>query len=138
MLAIAEHDRDSAAVLARYFTREDRKRDTYLFRQGDPGDALYLLGEGSVAVVAEADGDEHVIRHYRAGAMIGEMSIHTGDARSASVLVEADTTLYRMDADDLRRLQRDHPAVAEQLIRYTVRVLSERLRRASRELQRLM
>jgi SulP family sulfate permease len=135
MMLVTDQDTRSAKVLGAYFTREEHEHGTYLFRQGEPGDSLYLLGSGAVAVAMEVGGVERLIRYYQAGAMIGEMALLTGDPRSASVLVETDATVYRMQADQLHALQAEHPSVAEKLNRYTFRLLSERLVRANRELQ---
>ncbi|TVR06149.1 MAG: cyclic nucleotide-binding domain-containing protein, partial [Spirochaetaceae bacterium] len=42
------------------------ERNEYLFRKGDPGDALYLVVSGSLEVLAEdSDGTERVIAHVR-------------------------------------------------------------------------
>lgn len=138
LLAILIEDEKTAAQLAPYFREQASGAEEYLFRQGDAGDSLYLVGSGSVAVVIKAGGKDRVLRRYQAGAVLGEMAVYTGEPRSASVLIEADAVLYRLDAGQLEKMQVEHSAAAGKLHTYIIRLLSERLSRANRELQRYL
>ena len=138
MLKLLLEDEDAAKVLAPYFQEEKKAAEDYLFHQGDTGDSLYVVGTGSVAVVIEVGGKKRILRRYQAGAILGEMAVYTGEPRSASVLIEEDTVLYRLDADQLKKVQEENPAAAGQLHAYIVCLLSERLGRANRELRRYL
>src|SRR4051794_29533052 len=49
-----------------------------LFRQGDPGDSLYILVQGRLAVtILQNDGREQVIDELDPGATVGEMALLT-------------------------------------------------------------
>jgi hypothetical protein len=58
-----------------------------LFREGDPGDAVYLIIKGSVCVFIGGDGTrpERVLSELGAGACIGEMAVLDASPRSATV-----------------------------------------------------
>ena len=64
------------------------------------------------------------------------MAIYTGENRTASVRIERDSTLFRLDKDKLESMSRKFPASTAALQTYIVKVLSERLSRANRNLSR--
>jgi SulP family sulfate permease len=132
-------DQGTARDMAPYFVEVSVPKGTYLFRRGEPGDSLYLIGVGSVAVLLDTDdGDEIVLRRYRAGAIFGEMSLYTGKPRSAGVRTEEDVVLYRLDADRFETMQNVHGKAAATLHTYIIRLLAERVERANRERQRYL
>ncbi|MBD3645854.1 MAG: cyclic nucleotide-binding domain-containing protein, partial [Pseudomonadales bacterium] len=138
VLILITQDDQIARDIVPWFTTERRAKGEYLFRQGEKGDSLYLVSSGSAAVVIEDKGQQRVLRRYRAGAILGEMALYTGDTRSASVVIEQDAVLYRLTIDQLHAMEEAHPHAAGLLHAYVVRVLSERLNRANRELQRYL
>ena len=65
-------------------------RGSYLFLQGDPADALYVVRSGSVAILLSSpDGRELVINEMRPGDCFGELGLLTGRSRSAHALARA-------------------------------------------------
>jgi NTE family protein len=72
--------------------------DQWLFRQGDEGDAFYVLRSGRVEVVVEHATGPEVINVLRTGAALGELSLLTHQPRAASVRAVRDTELLRLDA----------------------------------------
>jgi putative ABC transport system ATP-binding protein len=57
-----------------------------VFRQGDQGDLVYIVDEGTLDVVREhADGSEEILASLGAGAFFGEMGPFFGLARTATV-----------------------------------------------------
>ena len=132
-------DESDVELLANYFVVENRAAGEYLFHEGDRGESLYFVGSGSVVVVLEMAGQhEHVLRKYKAGAVLGEMALYTGENRTASVRIEEEATLYRLDKEKLEVMSGQLPASVAVLNTYVVRVLSERLGRATRNLSRYM
>ena len=65
--------------------------DEALVREGDVGDELIVIVEGSVRVVrAQPDGTERLIRRYEAGDHIGELAVLREAPRAATVIAEGD------------------------------------------------
>ena len=56
---------------------------TDLFREGDPGDGLFLVIAGEINVTKRAPSGEHSLARLGPGGVLGEMSLVTADARSA-------------------------------------------------------
>jgi SulP family sulfate permease len=124
-------------LLADFFVVEDRAAGEYLFNEGDSGESLYFVGSGTVVVVLKVPSQvERILRKYKAGAILGEMAIYTGENRTASVRIEKDARLFRLDKEKLEDMSRKFPASTAALHTYIVKVLSERLGRANRNLSR--
>jgi len=99
--------------------------DTLLFREGEPGDYLFIIGEGQVAVIkALGTPGERVVALRGPGEIIGEMSLFALDGtRSASVRTTCPSFLLELRQADFHELLERQPRLANEV----VRVLSERL-----------
>ena len=79
--------------------------DEKLCRQGEAGDSFYIIRSGSVGVwVAGADGIPVVVAHLGSGAFFGEMSLLTGEPRSATVIAEGDVEVVCVSRQDFSGL----------------------------------
>jgi NTE family protein len=101
-----------------------------LMRQGEPGDAMFWLVNGRLQAFVDSDGEERLVREMGRGAVIGEISLFTHEARSASVIAVRDSLLVRLDRAVFDALLPQHPALSVLLARQIV----ERLRSESRAL----
>ena len=72
---------------------------------------LLVSGQASVRL-AEAEGE---VARLREGAVFGEMSLLTGDARSATVVAEADCELLEIGAEAFRRVVLTDSAIVERI-----------------------
>jgi SulP family sulfate permease len=131
------YDEKDVQLLSDYFVSEQRKAGEYLFQEGDKGESLYFVGSGTVVVVMKVPNQkDRILRKYKAGAILGEMAIYTGENRTASVRIEKDAELFRLDKHQLDVMGQKFPASTAALHTYIVRLLAERLGRANRELSR--
>lgn len=91
----------------------------WLFRQGDEADSLYLLARGRLQVWIESQDHnvrrEHFVAEVGPGETVGEISLLTGDRRSASIRAVRDSLLLRMDAAAFDRLARERPELVRRL-----------------------
>ena len=96
-----------------------------IFRQGDPGDALYVVQHGAVAIrLVSADGKELEIAKLSDGDIFGELAVLDGAPRSAQATAVGPTALARLLRVDLLRVARWHPQLNEVLLQ----VVAQRLR----------
>lgn len=84
-----------------------------IVRQGDPGGSLFVIRRGDVAVTLA--GAQGRVAHLQAGDVFGEMSLLTGEPRSATVMAENDCELFEIDANGFRRLVLANPTVLERI-----------------------
>ena len=91
-------------------------------RQGADAHWLYLIEDGEASVSVSDGGVEHKVARLRAPAFFGEMSLLTGEQRSATVIAIGEVECFRLDKDALRRLLARRPELAAHL----AHVLAER------------
>ena len=93
-----------------------------LMEQGDAGDSMYISVSGRLRVyVRDEAGTQNIVRELSRGQIIGEMSLFTGEPRSASVVAIRETVLVRLRKAAFELMVRQNPgvsaAVTSQLIR---------------------
>lgn len=97
-----------------------------LFRQGDTGDALYVVAEGSVAVIHEGPPRQELTR-FGPGSFFGEVALVTEEPRSATVTAEVESQLLAVDREAVRMLVADFPDVLPVILRFLRERLVDRL-----------
>jgi CRP/FNR family transcriptional regulator, cyclic AMP receptor protein len=128
-LSTGELERVAQVGVPRSFPRETR-----IFHEGDPGDACYIVREGSARVTREhPDGRAITLATLGPGAIFGELAMLDGERRSASVEATENTELVALPASDVRKLIREHPEMAEKLVVALTRRLREANERISRQ-----
>jgi CRP-like cAMP-binding protein len=81
--------------------------------QGEPGSALYAIAGGTARVAVRTDGAaEHDVATLRAGDVFGEMSLLTGDPRTASVYSLGDLAVAEVSKESLAPLLAANGALA--------------------------
>lgn len=84
-------------------------------REGERDDGLYMLVEGEAIVRIGAGPERRDVARLGAGQFFGEMSLMTGEARTASVVAATDLVCYRVDKPAFERILRETPSVADQI-----------------------
>ncbi|WP_418318784.1 Crp/Fnr family transcriptional regulator [Piscinibacter sakaiensis] len=107
------------------------------FREGEPGDRMFVLEAGRAAVVKGWQGSEVLLHHLEAGDCFGEMALMDLFPRSASVIAETDCVAIELTTESLAGLfERDLEQFA--LIQMNIgREVCRRLRAADDRLFRL-
>jgi CRP-like cAMP-binding protein len=122
----ASLDDDAARDLRNLLSDKTVPQNTRLFRQGDKGDAMYLIESGRVRISIRDDDDAEVILAELAqGDFFGEMSIIDGRQRSADAKVIEDAQLAILSRDSFLSFVRNNPDVALEMLS----ALTDRLRR---------
>ena len=69
-----------------------------LMEQGESGDSAYLCISGRLRVYVRGDdGSQRMVREMSRGEVIGEMSLYTGEPRSATVIALRNSVLVKLD-----------------------------------------
>jgi CRP/FNR family transcriptional regulator, cyclic AMP receptor protein len=105
---------DRVAAIA---VRRRVPRNTTLFAQGDPGDALYAVLTGQVRIVAStADSRVVFLNLMEPGDTFGEIAVIDGGRRTASAVTVVDSELLRIGRADFMALMAGEPALAVHLL----------------------
>jgi len=84
-----------------------------VIREGDPGDALFVVASGKLDVVKGAA----KLRELGAGAVFGELALLDGAPRAATVIAASDAQLLRIPRAEFEALLDESPELARGVIR---------------------
>ncbi len=98
-----------------------------LFREGDPGDGVYLVLSGEIDVVKAGAGGERALARLAAGGVLGEMSLLTNDTRSATGRARGEAAVLRLPAARFRQLLAEGSPAALRMVAGIGEVLARRL-----------
>jgi small-conductance mechanosensitive channel/CRP-like cAMP-binding protein len=86
-----------------------------LIKQGDPGDSLFLVSEGEIAVHLAVDGASRQVATLRVGDILGEASLLTGEPRGATCVATSDVVCHTIGHDLFQQVIARRPRLAEDL-----------------------
>jgi CRP-like cAMP-binding protein/di/tricarboxylate transporter len=99
-----------------------------VFRQGDPGDGLYLIRSGSAGVSLAEPAGSRVVAVLSAPAYFGEMALLSAEPRSASIIAFTQLALWKLPRWRFEALISRQPLVLRQVAAELTRRLSETTR----------
>jgi CRP-like cAMP-binding protein len=87
-----------------------------LVRQGEEGSSLFVVADGVLEVmVRRQDGQDWPVDTITSGAVIGEMSLLTGEPRAATVRAIDGATVYEISRRQYEPLLRSRPQLLDDL-----------------------
>ena len=96
-----------------------------LFRKGEPARGIYILAKGRVEIYrSTAEGREQVLHSETPVKSVAELPAFDGGSYPASGRTAEDSELFFLSLDDFQRLHREHPEIADAVIKD----LAQRLR----------
>ena len=108
------------------------KKGDVLLHQGDAGDYLIILLDGTIRVsMVASNGREIILDYLEPGAVIGEIALLDGGERTASVTALGEGKYLKLGAKAFRDVLEKHPSVAWRLLR----VMARRLRNANNTIE---
>lgn len=111
----------------------------YLFHEGEPGDALYIIREGSVEIRKKGiDDSEQVIASLGQFSMIGEMSLITDAPRNASAVAVELTRALKIRKKIFQQMLESDSLPAYKICLAIARVLAYRLDQTDKNLVGLL
>lgn len=106
---------------------------SFLFREGEPGQDLYVLARGAVFVLSGPPGEEVVIDEMDKGSVFGEIAMLSGSTRTASIRTATACTLVRIGRDALFPLMKQEPELRDTIWRaFAARVFDDFIRASGR------
>ncbi|MDA1274147.1 MAG: cyclic nucleotide-binding domain-containing protein [Verrucomicrobia bacterium] len=125
-------ERSDLDVIVGHLGCRKLKPEEVLFKEGDPGDYMAFMIDGSVDVLQEnASGKSVIINQVSKGRSLGEMSLIDRTARSATVRARTEATVIILTREGFARLMEDRPRVALVILMAVCRMLSQHLRKQS-------
>ena len=88
-------------------------RGKTIIRQGEKGDAFYLISSGRVSVhIKKGMVGSKKVAELSTGDFFGEMALVTEETRSASVLAEENTELFVLYKSDFKKTFLSNPKIS--------------------------
>jgi SulP family sulfate permease len=129
------------AVAEELFSRmtpAPRNADGYLCRQGDPTDSLIFVERGPVSVILEREDLSPLrVRVFGAHTLVGEVGFFLDAPRSASLSAAPEATAWALSRAAFDQFMRQRPKEALALAIHVIRLQSERLTFANRQIASL-
>ena len=105
---------------------------TTLFREGDSGEAMFIVVSGEVSLSTSAGGVQRVeLDRARAGEVFGELAIISPAARFARAQATQDSELLMVERRAFQRLLEARSPAGEALLRHLTQRVCRRLRRSN-------
>jgi SulP family sulfate permease len=130
---------DSLTPLMGYLERQEVSAGGYVARQGEAGDEMFFIESGLLSVQLEVASQPATrVRTATAGAVLGEIGAYLGTLRTASIVAEQASVIYRLSSASLTRMRQEDPALAAAFNAYMARTLAERLADTTATLQAVL
>lgn len=126
---------DELRIVSKYMNFIDLGKDEILFKEGERGDYVCFVVEGSVDVLKGTGGGEYVVlATLPKGRSIGEMAVIDDFPRSATVRAQKSATLVILTRKGFDLILEKHPQVGVKILKGIARLLSQNLRQTSSRL----
>lgn len=119
---------DQLARFVQYMEIKDARQFSSIVRQGDPGDAMFLILQGEVRVRMLINNRESILATLAAGDFFGEISLFDHGPRSADVIANEDSILLRISASSFQKVVEKAPELAAPFLLAIGKTLTGRIR----------
>ena len=99
-----------------------------IFREGEPGDGLFILVSGSVRISKRSATGEEALAILEPNAFFGEMALIDFLPRAADAIANSQTDVFFIPLSALRGLLEEHHQLAMKVLFALCEVLTQRLR----------
>lgn len=129
-------DDDEIAHVANICSEHTFKSAQTIFKEGEPGNRLFIIAEGEVRISRDIPGSgEEALTVLKKGACFGEMSVFDRSARSTNAIANKDCTMITITRADFEELLDFNRDLGYKVLWSIVRLLSKRLRVANDNLR---
>jgi CRP/FNR family cyclic AMP-dependent transcriptional regulator len=129
-------DDSEIAEIAEICREEKFVSGEYIFREGEHGNRLYLIGDGEVRISRDVPGSgEEALAILKPGALFGEMAVFDRSERSTHAISHGGTTVLTIARPDFEMALDFNREIAYKVLWAVTRVLSGRLRNTNDSLR---
>ena len=123
-----DHEMD---VLVGILRMQKLQSGEYLFKQGMPGTACYIIAQGNIRVTLGAPPKEQELAVLPKGALFGQVALIDGGRRSANCIAQDNTVVLALDRNEFDLLFRSGSSFAFKFLDVLIRILVGQLRSAN-------
>jgi CRP/FNR family transcriptional regulator, cyclic AMP receptor protein len=123
-------DRNEIAALLRQATKATYRAGETVYYEGELGQAMFVVMQGSFEVYRQSGGETVVLAHVLPGEHFGEIALIANRPRSGTVRAVTEAVALRLTKEALFA----QPAIASRLMRNMARMLAVRLADADEDI----
>jgi len=109
---------------------KEYKEGEVIVRQGETGNCMFVIQEGEVEAIAEADGKEFKLRSMGPNEFFGEMALFEKETRTATIRASRPTRVLTIDKKNFLGGIHEDPSLAFRVVQtmsHRIRDLTDRL-----------
>jgi len=111
-----------------YVVAEQMPQQAVIVKQGDCGNAMYVILEGELSVRLNVGGLETVLATLGTGDFFGDFAMFDHGPRSASVVANTSCLLLKISVEAFEKMSRDATDLATPILRAIAKTLATRIR----------
>jgi small-conductance mechanosensitive channel len=96
--------------------RKHLEESEVLCRQGEPGNAFYIVLSGAIEAIYEQDKIEKQLFTFEAGQFFGELPLMLGVPYPTTMRSRSETILFKIDSKSFGQLLKSYPGLSEEII----------------------
>ncbi len=101
----------------------------FMFKQGHPGAAMFIIKTGVVDIVLPRDNAPDIqLAQLGAGSFLGELALLDDSPRSASAMIKEEAFAYAFFRTDLNKLIETDPGVGSKILKELALIIGQRLK----------
>lgn len=121
---------DELQFLNGYLTLKTYQKEEIIFKEGDSGDAIFLIAKGAVDILIAIKSDESPLKrvqHLSSGSFFGEMALLQKGPRTATVIASSDLICYLLTKEKFQELTQANADLLVKIFTNLSKILSNRL-----------
>lgn len=118
------------------YTRHYNK-DEIVFKENEPGAALYIVKEGKVEIYKNYATSPILLATLEKGMFFGELALFDESPRSATVVASKECVLIALSKPDFMLFSAKEPSIGNKIVMRLGHILSSRLRVANEQIEEL-
>ncbi|MCI5141299.1 MAG: STAS domain-containing protein [Candidatus Electrothrix sp. ATG1] len=127
--------REQIRLLKSYLQKTTLEPNELLIRQGEASDSVYFVESGQISIYLQTGNQQPVrLQTICVGTMVGEVGYSLNTPRTASIMADRETVVYRLTKSSMQAIQEEEPALAESIQNLMLRVIAQRLIAVNRQL----
>jgi sulfate permease, SulP family len=135
---LTEHfnDKSKADILLHYLERQELLSGTQIIQQNRIADDLFFIESGRLSTYSEQEGGKPIrLQTMVDDTIVGEIGLYLGELRTATVIADEPSTVYRLSTEALAKLEKEHPIVALELHKLIVKKTAKRVKGLSKSVE---
>ena len=121
-------DSSKADILLQYLTRLELNSGIKIIEQNTKADDLFFIESGRLSTYLEQEGHYPIrLETMVADTIIGEIGFYLGELRTATVIADEPSIVYRLTNDALVNMEKEQPIVALALHRLIIEKTAQRV-----------